>query len=278
MFLSIFKALAKMSINLASLGSCIMAITTAITMGTVAAAASDPASLPAGVPAPPPLEVTLQPLGDGRFALGKVVLDKDRRQVSFPAVINQREGLVEYVVVTTQGKTHESVWRTDAEPKHIHLAMLLLGAKPASTNFQPTDYFFQPPPGASVNVDAVWHEDGKEVRRPMDAFVITTNTMRGLSTGPWTYNGSYVQGGTFAAQRDGSIVALKVDASALINNPRPGRDNENLYTVNATALPPAGVAVEIVIRLPPANAPSSADRSSAPPASRDGPTAYPMLT
>jgi hypothetical protein len=266
--------LAKMRLLHFTLDSCVMAvsITTAI---CITAAAADPANLPAAGPAPPPLEVSLQPLGEGRFALGKVILDKDQRLVSFPLLINQREGLVEYVVVTPQGKTHEAVWRTDAEPKHIHLAMLLLGVKPASTNFQPTDYFFRPPPGESVDVEVVWHNGSNEVRRPLNAFIITTNDMRVLSPGPWTYNGSFLQGGAFAAQRDGSIVALKVDPLALINNPRPGRDNENLYYVNTPALPPEGVTTEMIIRLLPASAPSDTEPAPGPPASRNGPAVPP---
>ena len=247
---------------------CVLGVAIIFTIGRTDAA-EDPANRPS-TPSPAPLEVTLQALGGARFALGKVVLDKDQRLVSFPAVINQREGLVEYVVVTTQGKTHESVWRTDAEPKHIHLAMLLLGAKPASTPFNPPDYFFQLPPGERVTLEAVWRIGGGEVRRPLEEFVITTNNMRRLPPGPWIYNGSFVHGGLFVAQRDGSIVALKVDACALINNPRLGRENENLYCVNTPALPPDGVAVELAIRLPPAISPPSADPSTSPPAARDG--------
>ena len=45
-----------------------------------------------------------------------------------------RSNIVEYAVVTRPAKTHESLFRTDVDPMHIHLAMLLLGAKPANVS------------------------------------------------------------------------------------------------------------------------------------------------
>src|SRR5688572_10164813 len=70
------------------------------------------------------------------FIIGAVTLDKEQRSVNFPAAINQRTGIVEYAVVTTAGKTHESIFKTEAQPFHVHLAMLLLGARPANTNYR----------------------------------------------------------------------------------------------------------------------------------------------
>ena len=76
---------------------------------------------------PPLVEVA-----PGVFQIGLVRLDKNQRSVQFPAVLNQDHGLIEYLLVTTRGKTHESLLKTEAEPFHIHVAMLLLGAKGAA--------------------------------------------------------------------------------------------------------------------------------------------------
>src|SRR6185503_14628823 len=78
-------------------------------------------------------------VGPDLFALGEVVLDKARRTVSFPVLLNQKVGSVEYAVVTLQGKTHESVFKTPASPVHIHMSLLLLGARPADTNYLSDD-------------------------------------------------------------------------------------------------------------------------------------------
>ena len=57
-----------------------------------------------------------------------MLLEKLKQQISFPVLINMNEGLVEYILVTGKGKTHESLLVTRTEPFHIHVAMLLLGA------------------------------------------------------------------------------------------------------------------------------------------------------
>ena len=98
-----------------------------------------------------PRNLPLKQVGPGIFDLGKVRLNKNDRTVTIPAAINMREGTVEYLLVTTAGKTHESVLRTDAEPYHIHLAMLLLAAKGKGTNEFPADKA-KLPPGDLINV------------------------------------------------------------------------------------------------------------------------------
>ena len=193
---------------------------------------------------------SLQPrrIDSNVYAVGAVTLDKERGTVSFPVSVNQRSGVVEYAVVTAAGKTHESVFRTEAQPQQIHLAMLLLGARPANTDFFPADRS-TPPPGERVMLEVSWKDAGRETRRALEDFVVTTNNHRTLAKGPWAYNGSYLAGTNFVAQRDGSIISVHVDPDALINNPRPGREDDDLHHVNTPALPPEGVPVQLIIRL-----------------------------
>jgi hypothetical protein len=70
-----------------------------------------------------------------------------------------------------------------------------------------------------------------------------------MSRGDWVYNGSRVVEGTFLARRDGSLVAIISDPDALINNPRPGRDDDEIWRVNDKLTPPAGTPVQITIEL-----------------------------
>jgi len=190
--------------------------------------------------------------------LGLVRVNARERSVSFPASVNQRTGLVEYVVVTSTGKTHESVLRTDAEPQHIHLGLLLLGAHPANTPVFPADPG-TPPPGEPIHIDVVWQAGGKEVSHPIEDLVVTTNRWQALGRGSWTYNGSYLSDRRFVAQQEGSIVALQIDPSALVNNPRHGRENDELHHVNPALLLPDNTPLRVRIRLerPLARAPVS---------------------
>jgi hypothetical protein len=221
-----------------------------------------------GVGSTPPGAVSGEPAPTVRkaeLALGMVTLDKQRRAVSFPVVVNQREGVVEYAVVTAKGKTHESVFRTEAEPRHIHLAMLLLGAHAANTNVLPAEPA-APLPGERILAAVLWTGADGETRRPLEEFIVTTNHFQPLPAGPWVYNGSHIVEGTFVAQSEGAIISLHTDPNALINNPRPGRENDDLHYVNAKALPPDSLPLRIRLQI------LGADARPASPGGQAGPT------
>src|SRR5262245_38625479 len=60
---------------------------------------------------------------------GKLRIDKKARSVSFPGKMNNVSGLLEYLIVTPSGGTHESLLVAEIQPSDLHFAMLLLGAK-----------------------------------------------------------------------------------------------------------------------------------------------------
>lgn len=225
------------------------AVLCAVDVSAQEAGSSSPPPLPPANLANPAAETppTFRETAPGVFVLGGVTLRKAERTVSFPVEINQRSNLVEYVVVHNSGKTHESVFRTGADPLHIHLAMLLLGVKSANvSNLGGSPK--TPVPGQPVRIEARWRESGKEVLRPLeDLIVYTTNQLQTLPTATWTYNGSHVKSKRFAASDDGSIISLQEDAAALINNPLPSRFFDDLHLVNRKALPPEETPLELII-------------------------------
>src|SRR5919108_5617454 len=62
-------------------------------------------------------------IAPGVFRLGNITIDKTAQSISFPAVVNMKEGLLEYLLVRTGGKTHESLLRTTAEPYQLQVAL-----------------------------------------------------------------------------------------------------------------------------------------------------------
>ncbi len=194
---------------------------------------------------------SVRALGAGRFGVGLVTLDKTNRIVSFPASVNLREETIEYAVVHQTGKTHESLFRTAARAQDIHVALLLLGVKPAMTNSFGVDGNALPL-GDKVWIEAAWTTHGACVSLPIEELALNKQTKHPMPRGEWIYNGSNFSEGAFTAQRDGSIVSTHLDPGALINNPRPGRENDDLYVPNTAKLPPLGTPVEIIIRLAPA--------------------------
>jgi hypothetical protein len=196
----------------------------------------------------PTTNAPLKQIRPGVFQLGQVRLDKNDRTVSFPASVNLREGNIEYLVVTVTGKTHESLLRTTAEPYHVHLAFLLLGAKGAGTNALPEDPA-RPLPGDKAEIDLHWHVDGKARSFRAEEFIEDRKANCPARRGEWIYTGSRLREDGFAAQLDGSIISLITDADALINNPRPGREDDDNWLVRTNDLPPLHAPVEVMIKL-----------------------------
>lgn len=192
--------------------------------------------------------VPLRQIRPGIFELGQIRLDKDKRTISFPASVNLREGNIEYVVVTATGKTHESLLRTAAEPYHVQLAFLLLGAKGTGTNTLPEDPA-RPLPGDRVEIILNWTADGRTNSFRAEEFVHDRKANGPARRGDWIYTGSRMRDDGFAAQLDGSIVSLITDADALINNPRPGREDDDNWLVRTNHLPPLHAPVEATLRL-----------------------------
>lgn len=195
----------------------------------------------------------LRPTGSNTFALGPVELDVRERRVSFPAVVNMEAGLIEYLLVTTSGKTHESLLRTDVAPHQIQLALLLLGARGAGTNAFP-DSPTQPLPGEPVTLELVWTQAGQPKRVRAEQAVRDRRRRSPAAEGPWVYTGSRVVEGVFVAELVGSIVAVMEDPDALINNPRPGREDDENWEIQPGVMPPLETPVRVVIKLGPAPA------------------------
>jgi hypothetical protein len=227
-------------------------------------AAFDPferALLPAD-PASPEVKsnMPIREISPGIFALGEVRIDREQRTVSFPARLNLDQGPMEYFLVTSWGKTHESILKTDTEPFRIHLAMLLLdtnanGAN-SGTNGPPVSiggFISHPPnirlPGEAVSIELAWTVDGRETRKRAEDLIFNTEQKSVMRAGDWVYTGSRVVEGLFLAEIDGSVVSLVTDAEALINNEGAGHDNDQIWLPNTNNLPPSNTPVMVSIKL-----------------------------
>ncbi len=210
-----------------------------------------------GLTNPPPL----MEVSPGVYQIGLVQLDKSNKSVQFPAVLNMDHGLIEYLLVTTRGKTHESLLKTEAEPYHIHVAMLLLGAKGAAQTKEllnvPTGEYHVNTPGAATNrlaallkgdpirIELVWTNanGARGATHPTvstnaaEDWITDLQTGKSAARGTWDYNGSRVVDGIYMAQQQGSIVAVIDDVDAMVNNPRKGHENDQVWEVRTNTVP-----------------------------------------
>lgn len=175
----------------------------------------------------------VRPAGPGIFEIGVIRLDSIKREISFPAEVNMREGQIEYLVVSSIGKLHESIFKTQAEPFHIHTAALLLNGN-SNTSALPVE--------ANVELESR--------SRPAAEFVKNTEKDAPMEQSAWRYRGSRITEGIFLAQRDGSILALIEDADALVDNPGPDAKKDEIWQPITSLLPPVGHSVRITLKFP----------------------------
>lgn len=187
----------------------------------------------------------IQPNGPGKFQIGEVRFDSRQREVSFPAQVNLRDALIEYAIVGKTGKRHESLLMTEASPVHIHLAMLLLGAKapPPKSKDNPL------PPGPAIDILISWQEDGKEQTGRLEDWIIVGEDKLPAGKGKWIYNGARIDKGRFTALSEQSIVALILDVHALVNNPRTGNENDEIWFPHEAKIPAPGAKVQVTFQL-----------------------------
>lgn len=212
-----------------------------------------------------PTTPVMREVSPGVFEIGKMRLDQNAQSLTLPGVVNLREGLLEYLLVTERGSTHESLLVSNVPPHDVHFAMLLLGAKGAgitSAKDVPSGqidakYLKTAPKlkGESIQITVRWKDRGVEKSTPVENWILNTQTKKPMERGPWTYTGSMFNDGRFLAQVEGAHAALVTYPSALINNPRKGSDNDQIWAVNTKAVPAEETPVEIIIQLLPATEP-----------------------
>jgi hypothetical protein len=214
----------------------------------------------------PPANPIMHEVSPGIYEIGQLRLDQKARTVTFPGILNMNDGNLEYLLVTNQGSTHESLLESEVPPKDVHFAMLLLGAK-GSGDQTGGD---APPPqidakylktapklkGDDITIAVRWKDNGVEKTTAVEDWIINTDTKKPMTRGPWVYNGSMFNGGHFLAQIEGAYAALVTYPAALINNPRKGNDNDQIWIVNTKAVPAVNTPVDIVITLLPVDSKS----------------------
>lgn len=203
----------------------------------------------------------MQEVSPGVYQLGKLRIDKNANSITFPAAVNMVEGWLEYLLVTPQGATHESLLITEIQPSDLHLAMLLLGAKgagiatPAPGDAPPTqidaEYLKRAPKlrGDALTITATWGKDADKKSARIEEWIANTDLKKPLEKGPWIYTGSMFAAEQFLAQAQGVFAAVVTNPSALINNPRKGNDNDQIWKVNEKTVPPAETPLELLIHL-----------------------------
>jgi hypothetical protein len=206
------------------------------------------------------------------YTLGPIKFSSATREVRVPAAVNMTEGILEYALVHENGKTHESLLKTAVSPTEFNVALLLCHYEPHikdAARFAEEDLLpetrakmAQPMQNEGANrvlLTLEWKDkDGAAKTAPLSAWVRDRKEQKPMSTDHWSYTGSFVSQSGFAAEDDGSHIAIYFDLVALLNLPDPGNRSDDRWHVETAAVPPVDTPVTLVISHLPAPEKASA--------------------
>lgn len=207
----------------------------------------------------PPVET----IDERHVSIGKAVIDKKEKSVSFPAFINMNEGLIEYIACMPHGKVHEALLITETDPLHVSLAMKLLRFKAFETFFPMRDEnlewlpFTPPEPkdyaNAYIDIRITWKDaQGKERRTDLSDFIANSRTKKPFPAGDWLYTNSFFFDGRYQASLSGDVIAIFADRTSPINyiGEFNKGDNDSGWIANPEHTPEPGTPVTVTITQP----------------------------
>lgn len=233
----------------------------------------EPASLPAPDQPVEPVKPPVEKIDDSRYRIGKVTFDQKTREIRFPAKVNMVEGLLEFLVVHENGKTHESLFVTDISATHLNLAFTLLRypaspelyALPNATGGLSGDFpkvSADVKAGARITISVEWKDGDKIRRRPANEWIKDSNKKSAMPGGPWVYGGSEVFDGKYVPDSTGDIIAIFVARSAMINYPGDDNSDDEVWLPFPKRVPAQGTDVTLIL------SPYQPDKTSTKPASK----------
>ncbi|MEW6360353.1 MAG: YdjY domain-containing protein [Planctomycetota bacterium] len=191
--------------------------------------------------------VKVERLPDGRTRLGRVTIDARRRTIEFDGKVNMREGLVELLACTLDGKVHESVLVADVRPLHLQLALLTLGLNPGRNPGIPSDAGDKRKPGDMATIEVSWMEGEKRRTVRAEELIWHRPQQRAMERTEWVFLGSVIEEGGIAADATGSLITTYHDPTAILENLLPTVADDTLYFANSRVAPPVGTKVTVTI-------------------------------
>ncbi len=187
----------------------------------------------------------VKPVSQDIVTVGDIRVDMKLGRIEMPAKVALDQGVLEYLLVTTNGKAYESVFTTDVPALHLQLALLMAGLQESSAE--------RKSPGDVVKLGLRFRKPGATADSEVSAneCLLDRSSGKAVSNIAWNFTGSPARSGRVWASLTGSMIALRGDASAILNaatdvgNPYAGPNTG--VGVNTSAVPAVGTAVTLII-------------------------------
>lgn len=218
----------------------------------------EPKSLPAPDQVPEPVKPVMEKTGENTYRIGKVTFNQSTREIRFPAKINMDEGLLEFLLVHENGKTHESLLTTDISATHLNLVITLLRYKasrelyalPNETGGLSGSFPDVPAEikaASRLKIELEHTQDGVTKRCPVNDWIQHAEHAATMPAGTWVYGGAEIFEGTFVPESTGDIIAIFVARSAMINYLGDDNLNDEVWIPFPKRVPAPGTEVTVIL-------------------------------
>lgn len=173
------------------------------------------------------------------YQLKEIEINTLLKTITFPCMINMDSGLIEVVLCSPEGKTHESLLTTKISPLELQTALLLLGLDPV--NEIPEDgksdplspYLSVETPGDSVLLFIELERNGKSIRKPVDYYIRNERTQKQLRESNWLFRGAVTHNsGHVIIDPDVTMIATYHDPVALMELNSADKYDDELFYIN----------------------------------------------
>jgi hypothetical protein len=198
-----------------------------------------------------------------------IELDAKAQTVTVPAVVNQPQDPIEYVLIHKRGKRHEALFMTRSKPSVLNAALLMLGLQPGqnatATEKQPPPTLEEiekgadplivtPPKGTSLWMTVRWKTpEGKQEEVCIEDLVLDLTTQEAVVDCSWVYLGGRMarlyknEPEVYVADFEGNLISvcyMSPDNHLGTIVHKDARDQQNWWFTNK--MPAPGTEVQFV--------------------------------
>jgi len=209
------------------------------------------AALAADEPADQP-QVT--DLGDNRYRIGQIVVDREAAQFSVPGEVLDLDRPLEYIAVSEGGrKAYESLLAVQASGTEFNLACILIGLDAAQSVLPKYQFDREPVQGQAVDVFVEWDGDKGPVRKPASALLSREGAP--IDADDWRYTGGATMEGAppvYLPDSMGTLIGFVHDPASVIDHREGlGIGAYGSLQGNPEVSPPKGSAVRLIVQVKP---------------------------
>ena len=187
-------------------------------------------------------------LGDGRYRLGEILIDKPARTFMLAGVMIKDEPPLEYLAVKKDGqKAYESIFALNTTATEFNIACILIGLQ-AEHAVLP-EFHFDPNPvqGDPGKLEIEWERDGSvKTLAPEQLFLLDGKPTPAAT---WIYTGSVeLSAGDYLAERSGTLIGFIHDQDSIIEHREGiGLGNFGSVQIDKSVAPPVGTVMRLTV-------------------------------